>query len=258
MWDELKMETYETISRLNGLQFVRELLDYEKKRFDTEYLKGSVYEEINLDFGPFPPLNAYPVYFQGDIKNPQGKTVFIGINPGFSPLRNKKEQKYLDKYGLFEGYCHIFSRYFKENGEGLRPYYANVAGFLKRYQNIKTIDWDWLQDNFLNLELIPYHSTSAQSIQINELDRYYRRYFIPLLKILDHIQPQEPVFINGFSSFADYFAKSPLNRRASFRNIDNFWLGRLNNKYDFIGLPFLTRVAGGKDKLVRNIKAHVK
>lgn len=258
MRDELKMETYETISRLNGLQFLRELLDYEKKRFDSEYLKGSVYEEINLDFGPFPGLNAYPVYFQGDIKNPQGKTVFIGINPGFSQERNQKEQKYLAQNGLFEGYCHIFSSYFKENGEGLRPYYANVAGFLKRYQNIKIINWDWLQDNFLNLELIPYHSTSAQGVQINDLDCYYRRYFLPLLKILDHIQPREPVFINGFSSFVNYFSQPPLNKKATFKRIDNFWLGHLDNKYDFIGLPFLTRVAGGKDKLVRNIKAQVK
>ena len=141
---------------------------------------------------------------------------------------------------------------------GLSPYYANVAGFLKRYKDIKKIDWDWLQDNLINLELIPYHSVGAGGIQINDLEHYRRRYFLPLLKILDYIQPARLIFINGFSSFEVHFNKFPLSQLVTFTKTNNFWIGRINKKHDFIGLPFLTRVAGGKDNLVSNIKNFVK
>lgn len=248
-----------SIFKLKGLSFVKKLLQYEQERFDNEFLRGSVYEDINLQFGPFPKTNVYPVYFTGDLKHPKGKTIFIGINPGYNQERNREEQKYLQKHGLFDGYCHIFSKYFKKHSQGLSSrYYANVAGFLKRYKNIRKIDWDWLQDNLINLELIPYHSVAAGGIRINDLRHYHRRYFLPLLKILDYIQPQGPIFINGFPSFSQYCEQPPLNTLITFNKIHNFWTGRINKKYDFIGLPFLTRVAGGKDNLVSNIKNFVK
>ena len=250
------METYQPIFKLKGLPFVKKLLDYEQERFDNEFLRGSVYEDINLQFGPFPKTNVYPVYFTGDIQNPKGKTIFIGINPGYNEKRNRKEQKYLQKHGLFDGYCHIFSRYFKKQSTGLSPYYANVAGFLKRYKDIKKIDWDWFQDNFINLELIPYHSVGAGGIRINDLEHYRHRYFLPLLKILDYIKPASPIFINGSSSIEVHFNEFPLSQLVTFTKTNNFWTGCINKKYDFIGLPFLTRVAGGKDNLVSNIKNH--
>lgn len=248
----------QSILKLEGLQFIKKLLAYEKERFDNEFQKGSVYEKINADFGIFPENPVYPVYFTGNIENPKGKIIFIGINPGYNKEQNAIEQLYLNDRGLYDGYCNIFYDYFKNQHKGLTQYFANIAGFLKRLYNIKQIDWDWLQENFINLELIPYHSSNTSGLRINSLQHYYDTYFQILIKLLGVIRPEDAVFINGMPSFEKYFLATPMNKAIGFKKIKNFYQGRIANRYDFIGLPFLTRVAGGKDKLVENIKAYCK
>jgi len=100
----------------------------EERRFsDSQFLKGSTFEEINIDFGIFPPAKAYPVYFAGDVTHPKGKKIFVGINPGYSDKQRQiAEQQYLEKIGAFDGYCKLSSDFFAVEEKGLIPYFANM------------------------------------------------------------------------------------------------------------------------------------
>lgn len=109
----MKVSQYRKISHLEGLEFIKALLRIEERRFkQSEFLRGSTFEDINADFGIFPSVPAYPVYFAGDIREPTGKIIFMGINPGYHEEGNRKEQEFLQKRGCYEGYCRIFSNFF--------------------------------------------------------------------------------------------------------------------------------------------------
>lgn len=247
------MNNLKDIYQLTGIEFIQTLLTYEQERFDKNFVKGSVLEEINRDFGVFPYENPYPVYFVGDIREPQNKIIFVGINPGYDKEFNLAENQFLKEEGIFEGYCKHFL-FYKKMRTGLLPYYANIGGFLKRMYGItEKIDWDWFQNNFINLELIPYHSKDANGLRINDVSYYKERYFGALIKLLDHIKPTQPIFINGFSNFEKYFKDPLFADLIQFEKHKNIWKGTING-YAFIGLPFLTRVAGGKDQLVTHVQ----
>ncbi len=251
------MNNFKDILKINGLDFIKALIDFEQRRADHNFLSGSTYEQINADFGIFPPVKLYPTYFSGNIKKPKNKIIFVGINPGYSVELNKRELKYLQEKGCFEGYCHIFTDFFKKYKKGLLPYFANIKGFLRRYYNIEeNIDWDWLQENLISLDLIPYHSENSSGLRINDIKKFRDVYIAIFLKILDSLNPQKPIFINGFPTFKQYFDKKELRDIVSYKEVDNFWIGKIG-KFEFIGLPFLTQVRGGKDKLVSSIKKKV-
>ena len=224
------------------------------------FMKQSVFEEINVDFGIFPPVNVYPVYFSGNVQKPKNKLVIIGINPGYEKHANRAEQAYLKKAGLYHGYCHIYGDFFKKRHRGLLPFFANLVGFLKRLYGADQVfgTWDWLQDNVITLELIPFHSANAAGIRINNTDKYIERYFKIIEKILDHIKPPSPVIVNGFPGFARYFAEEKFAKHISFKKANGFWIGQIAGKHNFIGLPFLIRVKGGKKQLVNKVRRYLK
>ncbi len=179
----------------------------------------------------------------------------MGINPGFNAEGNVKERAYLDKHGLFEGYCKLFGDFRFERKKGLLPYYANIGGFLRRFFDIQeTIDWDWYQEHFVTLELIPYHSSDINGLRINDIKKYREIYFEIILKLLRHLNPKKPVFLNGFPTYKSLALQYPeFKDVVSFTEHDGFWTGKIGG-YDFIGLPFLNRPRGGKDLLVSRIR----
>ena len=246
-------KNFDDILKLNGGSFIEALLNFEQNRFDQEFLKGSVYEQINAEFGIFPAQKIYPMYFSGDVLQPQDKFIFIGMNPGYSEEYNKKEQEYAEKIG-FLNYCRTIFQYFSKQHNGLIPYYSNIGGFLKRLYGIEKIDWSWYQSNFINLEMIPYHSANTSGLRINKPIEFRKIYFEILLKFLKHLNPKKPIFILGFPTFEKYLNQPYFKNIIFFKKYSNFWVGKIENKYDFIGLPFLTRVKGGKDALVNGVK----
>ncbi len=250
--NSVDFENFITNNKLKGIDFIESVLNYEQKRFDTNFIKNSVFEDINKNFGIFPIEKVYPIYFIGDITKPSNKTIFVGINPGYSPDYNRKEQKWLEKQSYFSACCNMFE-FFSSQKKGLLPYFANIAGFLKRLKSIEKIDHYWLQNNLVNLEIIPYHSTDANGLRINDTSYYRKTYFEVFLRILNYLDPKEPIFVNGFPTFEKYFRDKVFQRVITFRKIDSIWKGKIG-KYSFIGLPFLTRVKGGKDKLVKEVK----
>lgn len=239
--------SFEDILSLDGLPFIQALLKYEEDRFNRAFLKGSVYEEMNADFGTFPNARVYPLYFAGDIRHPQDKIVFIGINPGYQTDANREEQAYLESEGSFEGYCDFFN--WRASIKRPSRYFSNIGGFLRRLGWLEgPLTWPWAHEHLINMDLIPYHSRDTNGIRINDLVRYKHRYFTPLLKILDHIAPSRPVFINGYTSFAQNFADPLFADIITVEKGDNIWTGTIG-KHRFIGLPFLNRPAGGKDRI---------
>ncbi len=64
----MRKEQYDAIAHLEKIEFVKALLEVEKERFQPEqFTKKSTFEDINADFGIFPTIPTYPVYFAGDI-----------------------------------------------------------------------------------------------------------------------------------------------------------------------------------------------
>jgi hypothetical protein len=194
---------FQRILSLDGLTFIHALLEYEEKRFDESFLKGSVYEEINHEFGIFPPVKNYPLYFMGDVRKPENKIIFIGINPAYREFSIKTEQDYLEKHGSFVGYCtHFLHRgLFQRHSH----YFSDIGGFLRRLGLLnQKLSWEWLQEHFINMDLIPYRSSNSAGLRINNLAHYKERYFVPIVKIIEYLDPKEPVFIHGFPTFEKY------------------------------------------------------
>ncbi len=247
---------FSNIFSLEGLPFIKGLLKFEEERFDAFFSTGSVYEEMNIDFGIFPPEKVYPMYFMGDITKPENKIIFIGINPGYNKEHNKAEQKFLEEKSSFDGYC----TFFKHRGETLRrsAYFSNIGGFLRRIGLLEgNITPEWLHNHFINMDLIPYHSTNASGLRINDIQKYRDRYFVSIVKIIKYLNPKRPIFIVGFPTFEKYLENPIFKGMIDFKKQGSVWTGTIDGKYPFIGLPFLNRVAGGKDKLVEIVKGHL-
>ena len=247
------VNSFEDVMSLEGLPFIKALLKYEEERFDRDFLNDSVYENMNADFGIFPSTKLYPLYFAGDIRRPEDKVIFIGINPAYNRVDNAKEQEYLEEKGSFDGYSELFT--WRESIKKSSRYFSNIGGLLRRIGWLDDkITWPWLQEHFINMDLIPYHSSNTSGLCINDLTHYKQRYFLPIVKILDYLNPQRPIFITGYPTFERYFADPIFADLIEVRKEDGIWVGTIAGKHRFFGLPFLNRPAGGKDKIAEAIK----
>jgi hypothetical protein len=167
------------------------------------------------------------------------------------------EQEYLEGNGSFDGYCQIFLDFFAKHQKGLLPYYAHIAAFIRRFFELEEArDWYWLQENLINLDLIPYHSSNAQGLRLQDPKRFRHTYFKIFLRILEHINPIEPIFFNGFPTLERYLSHSAFQDVISYDRKNGFSEGTIAGKFNFIGLPFLNRVAGGQAALVHKIKTY--
>jgi hypothetical protein len=77
-------------------------------------------------------------------------------------------------------------------------------------------------------------------------------YFEIILKLLTHLDPHKPIFINGFPTCKSFLEQPEFQNVVTFTEHGNFWTGTIGG-YEFIGLPFLNRPKGGKDTLVTAI-----
>jgi hypothetical protein len=105
----------------------------------------------------------------------------------------------------------------------------------------------------ISLDLIPYHAANANGLRINNIKKYRAVYFEIILKLLNHLDPQMPIFLNGFPTYKSLLEPSAFADVLTFTEHDNFSTGKIGG-YDFIGLPFLNRPRGGVDSLVKAIQ----
>lgn len=87
-------------------------------------------------------------------------------------------------------------------------------------------------------------------------DRIYMQIMVKLLK---HINPMNPVFINGFPTVRRLMTNKQgvLSSYGKILQIDTdntIATGQIANRFNYVGLPFLSRPRGGKDTLVEAIR----
>jgi len=285
-------EKFKKNLKLDRPDFIQELLEYEKRRvneFNQTIKKRNpnIFEQMNIDFGIFPEEVCYPVYFHGDIMKPKKKIVVIGINPGKESTNEEKCEycEYLnEEKGLFEQYCNIFINYFKDKPKRDMQYFYNIYKFFSTLKKEKTefseilkkeafkkdkedkiiMNWEWFQNNILNLEIIPYHSKNVNGLDINNPKHYRDGHLKILEKILKYINPQLPIFINGYPTSKRYFKNEYLNeffaKEEPLKYINNrgvekeIMTGEFCG-YKFYGLPFLKHyIAKDFDSIVKKIK----
>lgn len=104
-----------------------------------------------------------PTYYSGNILATD-KIIIIGINPGGSishleleqPIKEKNFNSYLNfQTNFFSVYNEIFSKKIK--------YYSYLAGCFNTQSSLNVRDfnyWEYCSKNLVNIDLIPYHSTS--------------------------------------------------------------------------------------------------
>lgn len=235
------------------LILLKDILKWEKKRVDKNFIKNSYFEDINSRFGIFPKTKLYPMYFYGDIENPKDKYVFMGINPSYTGKMEKQEYK--DEKISFNNYYDFLNNAFLKwkkkryyNDKLFNYLKRNISLYLNERYNIdkKDINYEWLQKNVVNLEFLPYHSKSANGLVINDINDYFETYFVVLEKFIKYLNPQKEIVIFGFPKIIELL-KLDKNKKIEFHKNGKIYQGKLFG-YDFIGLNF--RFSGEHLKLL--------
>ena len=225
------------------LVFIKNILKWEKERVDNYFTKDSYYEDINEKFGIFPKTKLYPMYFYGDIENPKDKYIFIGINPSYD--KRTCDEEYKDEKGSMDDYYNFLKSAFLKWKE--ERYYdnklfsylnRNISLCLEKGFNVdrKKISYDWLQNNVINLEFLPYHSKKADGLVLNNLDDYFETNFKVLERFIKYLNPDKKIVIFGFPKIIELLELDKKNR-IEFNKEGSVYIGKLFG-YPFVGVGF--------------------
>jgi len=144
-----------------------------------------------------------PCFFAGNLKD--AKYGLLGLNPGLTKHREKELELYnetrkANKSVLDDFYGKLFT-IFKENNI-YSNYYEKFSVLLCGVLNIVNIPerldrYDLLQENLVNFDLIPYHSTSFKIGEIQEEHLPILKPCIETTKELIQMSSTEYLFISG-------------------------------------------------------------
>jgi hypothetical protein len=119
-----------------------------------------------------------PTYFVGNYLDKNYKYVLFGINPGFSEKQNHIEEAWKSESWMkYNEFILNFFNFFKKNNMK-SPYYKKLSQLFAGLDNLNLEDYsdvyDYFQNHILNLELIPYHSTSfGISNKLSDVQKTY-------------------------------------------------------------------------------------
>lgn len=105
-----------------------------------------------------------PTYLVGNFEDGDYKYVLFGINPGFSEKQNPKEESW--KKTSWDNYLNFSKNFFKlfKQHEMKSPYYKKLSRFFSGMDRLDLNNYpeiyDYYHKHIINIELIPYHSTS--------------------------------------------------------------------------------------------------
>ena len=123
-----------------------------------------------------------PTYFVGDIESPN-KIIFMGINPGGKEQNLKFESKFRNEN--WNSYLDFHKYFFKQYKEGPKiPYYAYLKKCFSPDLDSSSNYFDYCQENFINIDLIPYHSKSFNVKLSDEIEHLYWANFEIIIKFL--------------------------------------------------------------------------
>jgi len=144
-----------------------------------------------------------PCFFAGNLKG--AKYGLLGLNPGLTRDREKEldcynEIRKANKSVLDDFYGKLFT-IFKEKRIRSNYYYkfsVLLCGVLNIANIPKPLDrYDLLQENLVNFDLIPYHSTSYKIGEIQEKHLLILKTYIEITKELIRMSSTEYIFISG-------------------------------------------------------------
>jgi len=229
-------------SKLKFPALMYNVLKWEKERVDKNFTKGSYFEDINDKFGIFPKTKLYPMYFYGNIENPKNKYVFVGINPSYTG--GLEEDECLEEKESVAKYYHFLKNAFTwwdiKLDHKFLPYFNKISLYLSETEKIKReeINYKWLQENVINLELIPYHSKSADGLIINNIEEYYQTYFELFRKAIKHINSKKPIVFLGKDNFLNIFENDQFKKDIIIEKRGNTLTGTILGTYKFFVLNF--------------------
>lgn len=161
-----------------------------KKDFNLFYSNRKKYKEkvdkisdlFNLEGGARLRSDYLPTYFVGNFKDKKYKYVLFGINPGFSEKQNDIEENW--KKGSWQNYLGFVQNFFIlfSKNRMKSSYYRRLSRLFCGLDNIELADYDeiynYYHQHILNLDLIPYHSTSfsiGNNLSKEQLDYFKKR-----------------------------------------------------------------------------------
>jgi len=159
--------------------------DYNLFRFSNEEYKrklNDLAKILNLKDGFI--CDQPPTYFVGDIES-KNKIIFMGINPGGKKENLKFESQFRNK--SWNSYLDFHKYFFKHYKEGPKiPYYAYLRTCFSPDSDVTQNYFDYCQENFINIDLIPYHSKSFNVKLSDEVEHRYWANFETITNFLHH------------------------------------------------------------------------
>ena len=153
------------------------------KSLGPEYnnkLKGLA-QKLNLKNGF--KSDSPPTYFVGNIES-KNKIIIIGINPGAGKENLKFESeignKDWDSYWDF--HINFFEKY-KESGLSIK-YYSYLRTCFDTNLNKEEHYFDYCDNNIVNIDLIPYHSSNFKLIPNESTEKVFMEYFQVIIDFL--------------------------------------------------------------------------
>lgn len=180
--------------------------------------------------------NRPPTFFAGQLDAP---IVIIGLNPGYSEKDVENDWELQQKNDSFEDYWNFSQNFFQrcaEQEKGMN-YYSSFSKFIRGLNNYEYKEkarcpdyLNYLEGKVLNIDLIPYHSTSIDSIDPSEseIQEVLKRYEEIVRKIID-LHDREYVIITGKNNYKYWKSEKDFNLRK---------VGTYNKRIDYTKTEF--------------------
>jgi hypothetical protein len=155
-----------------------ELFKFSKSEYD--YKLQELAQKLNLKNGF--KSDSLPSYFVGNIES-KDKIIVIGINPGAEEINLEFESKIRDEN--WNSYLNFHKNFFIEYKKGPPiKYYSYLRTCFDSYPIETEHYFDYCNNNFVNIDLIPYHSTNFNVILNEGIEKIYMEYFQSIIDFL--------------------------------------------------------------------------
>ncbi len=201
----------------------------------SEYVKKLQNLAKVLNLGNGFNSDCLPSYFVGNIESrDKNKIIIIGINPGAEAKNLEFEAKIRNEN--WDSYWDFHKNFFIKYKEGPKiPYYSYIRTCFDS-NRIKEEDYfDFCNKNFVNIDLIPYHSSNFKVDWNESVKNLYMEYFQFIIEFLKQrrdlvryiiVHSKQLVQLLAEKEYYDESDKLPLDinpkRKVYYKKIDGF------------------------------------
>lgn len=132
-----------------------------------------------------------PTFFAGDIESRTKKIIIVGINPGANEKNLKIEKQFKEKN--FESYLRFQTDFFRLYKDKLKlpiKYYSYLSTCFadKRAKTVDRNYFEFCQNNFINIDLIPYHSKNFKLVLNDQNTEFLKEIFQQLINSISTLK----------------------------------------------------------------------